>query len=68
MARARQPTRRKVALVQGSVRNGREERRLERDRRRLRSTALTLLRVIGYAALISAAFYVCGFMVFMVVS
>lgn len=47
---------------------GREERRRERDRRRARSTAFTLLRVLAYAALISLAFYICGFMVFMVVS
>lgn len=48
--------------------SGREDRRQERDRRRLRATALTFLRVVGYAALITVAFYICGFMIFLVVS
>lgn len=45
-----------------------EERSRERERRRLKATALALLHVLGYAALLTVAFYVCGFMVFMVVS
>lgn len=51
-----------------SVKGGREARRLERDRRRARAMASTLARVVCYAALITCAFYICGFMVFMVAS
>lgn len=51
-----------------SSKTGREAQRLERDRRRARAVASTLVRVVCYAALITLAFYICGFMVFMVVS
>ena len=45
-----------------------ENRMKERSRRRAREICLTIVRVAGYAVAITAAFYACGLMVYMVVA
>ena len=44
---------------------GRGARRRERERRELRAMGLTIVQVLGYAVLIAAGLFVCGFVAFL---